>query len=366
MRRLCKTTPCSRPPSDLALNLLVTASVRRIAIPRTYWPPLLASLAAGVGLLFCFPVLRFFIDLPSFLITVGGTAAVTFLSFSSTELSGTALVALDAVRRQRRNVEEIIGELHRLASVYRRGGVKSLEAEERRLGDPFMRVAVARVADWQSEGEMTEALVGEIIGFERQLESAGKVLHTVGKLLPAFGLIGTLISLVLLLQGSGGPDPLTMAPSLSLAVLTTLYGALLANAVVVPLATKVETRGEARLVEMGVIAEGALLMARNERPAAIAERLATLAHMGEMSARSVSEGILGSAAGAGRPAVPGWMRGRSWTPALWRFDLGGLVSGRSSETARRASEDKLPAPGSEELPAISDGSLNGQPASRAA
>jgi len=273
--------------------------------------PVLFAAAAAAGLALFFPVVRFFLDLPSFLITVGGTAMVTLVSFSLPELSRTARLVMESVRSSHPSLDEIAVAIARLAALYRREGVKRLEAEEKALADPFLRVAIGKVADWESEIKIVECLADELAGFEREVEAAGKVLQMIGRLLPAFGLIGTLISLVLLLRATAVPDPVAIAPSLSLALLTTLYGALLANAVVLPLATKVENRGEARLVEMKMIAEGAVMMARGEHPARIAEHLKALARSVEGKREEMADGVGALAkerasSGAGRWARPGF------------------------------------------------------------
>ncbi len=257
--------------------------------------PVLFAAAAAAGLALFFPAVRFFLDLPSFLITVGGTAMVTLVSFSLPELSRTARLVMESVRSSRPSLDEIALAIPRLAALYRREGVKRLEAAGNALADPFLRLAIGKVADWESEVKIVECLADELAGFEREVEAAGRVLQMIGRLLPAFGLIGTLISLVLLLRATAVPDPMAMAPSLSLALLTTLYGALLANAVVLPLATKVDNRGEARLVEMKMIAEGAVMMARGERPARIAEHLTALARAVEGKKERLAEGLRDSA-----------------------------------------------------------------------
>ena len=108
------------------------------------------------------------------------------------------------------------------------------------------------------------------------------MLLTIGKLLPSFGMVGTLIGLVFLLRQANNPDPQALAPALALAVLTTLYGAVFANLLVLPLAAKLQMFMQSQEMLMGLTVEGAVLIASNQSPAIVRKRLALLATHGEL------------------------------------------------------------------------------------
>jgi chemotaxis protein MotA len=121
----------------------------------------------------------------------------------------------------------------------------------------------------------------EFLLLAHRYEAARQVLLTMGKLLPSFGMVGTLIGLVLLLQQATDPDPQTLAPALAIAVLTTLYGAVLSNALVLPLAAKLQVFIHDQEMLMRLTVEGAVLIARHQPPALIEKRIGLLAAYGE-------------------------------------------------------------------------------------
>ena len=217
-----------------------------------------------------------FFDLPSLLITLGGTLTVTLLSFSWKQLSelGRSLFALFTEEQQ--SQQERIEELKRLGHLYRLEGPRGLENQENSVSDPFLRWGIGMVADLQRGENIHRQLENEALVLFSQREAARQILLTAGKLLPAFGLIGTLIGLLLLLHQIPNGDPDALASALSLAILSTLYGALLANIVVLPLAAKLQSAGLEREAMMHLTLEGVVSMARGEASATIERRLGAL------------------------------------------------------------------------------------------
>lgn len=218
-----------------------------------------------------------FINLPSLCITVGGTLAVTFFTFSWTRIRefGSALYDLSTYKRQ--TPEAVIVELARLAQRYDKDGLRGLEGQEHTITDPFLGLGVRMVVDLHKEVEIRASLEQEILSFFRRYETAMQILSIVGRLLPAFGFIGTLIGLVLLLRQISHLDPQTLPAAFSLAVLTTLYGALLANVLVLPLAAKLQSFEQEREAQLRLALEGVVLLAHGTSASALERRLWELA-----------------------------------------------------------------------------------------
>lgn len=212
-----------------------------------------------------------FINLPSLCITVGGTLAVTLFTFSWTRMRefGSALYDLSTYKRQ--TPQSLIAELVRLAQRYDKEGPRGLEGQEHTITDPFLGLGVKMVVDLHKEADIRASLEQEILSFFRRYETAMQILSIVGRLLPAFGFIGTLIGLVLLLRQISNLDPQTLPAAFSLAVLTTLYGALLANVLVLPLASKLQSFEQERETLLRLMLEGVALLAHGT-PAPILER----------------------------------------------------------------------------------------------
>jgi chemotaxis protein MotA len=222
------------------------------------------TLAAGVlGLL----------DPMALLITLGGGIGVTATTFSRARLVSawdmvtTALAGGD-------DREEILATLKRLARVHRVEGVPALERAAEASTDPFLRAAIGFAVEGRDGDELMAALAGEVRRHEAEGESARQVILMLGKLFPAFGLIGTLIGLALLLRNLGTATSLAaIGPGLGIAVTTTLYGAVLANVVVLPLATKLQAHLDRRHATMQMIIDGALMVQRKEYPTRIERML---------------------------------------------------------------------------------------------
>jgi chemotaxis protein MotA len=102
-------------------------------------------------------------------------------------------------------------------------------------------------------------------------------------------MVGTLIGLVLLLRQAADPDPQTLAPALAVAVLTTLYGAVFANALVLPLATKIQTFIEERGACMHLTYEGVMLLSRNTAPDLMRKRLSALIKPAEAAVKQQAQ-----------------------------------------------------------------------------
>lgn len=220
-------------------------------------------------------------------ITFGGTLAVACATFSRRRLEAAWRQVADALRASGEDddaaSEATIAAFKRLARIQRIDGPPALERAARRETDPFLRAAVERVLEWSDGAELREALLGEARRFAAAGEDARAVLLTLGKLFPAFGLIGTLLGLALMLPAASGGDVTAVAPGLGVAVLTTLYGAVLANAVVLPLATKLQTALARRSLVLQMIVLGAELLHRREYPTRIERALRSFAGLAPLA-----------------------------------------------------------------------------------
>lgn len=224
----------------------------------------LVTLAAGlVGLL----------DPRALLITIGGGLGVTAMTFSRERI----LRAWELVRTaldEPADPEAIVVELKRYARIHRVEGTIALEQAALEAEDAFLRTAMSLATDGRQADELEAALLGEVRRETGEGESARQVVLLLGKLFPAFGLIGTLIGLAHLLHNLGTATSLAaIGPGLGIAVTTTLYGAVLANVVVLPLATKLHAHLERRHAMMQMIIDGTLMVQRKEYPTRIEQML---------------------------------------------------------------------------------------------
>jgi chemotaxis protein MotA len=129
------------------------------------------------------------------------------------------------------------------------------------------------VVDLRKEKDIRASLEQEFLSSVQRYEATMQILLIVGRLLPAFGFIGTLIGLVLLLRQVAYLEPQSLPAAFSLAVLTTLYGALLANVLVLPLAAKLQSFEQERETTLRLTLEGVVLLVRGESEEGIERKL---------------------------------------------------------------------------------------------
>lgn len=225
--------------------------------------------------------LRSFFDLPSLVITLGGALAATCFSYSWETLRELGPILRTVLTTTTTSRETHARKIMQLAQLNYTGGLRALENHEDELHDPFLRRAVNMIVDMRHEDDVRAVVEHDFFLLMNRYESARQVLLTLGKLLPSFGMVGTLIGLVLLLRQAADSDPQTLAPALAIAVLTTLYGAVFANALVLPLAAKLQAFIQTQELFMRLTVEGAMLIARNQPPTVVQKRLTLLATHGE-------------------------------------------------------------------------------------
>ena len=209
------------------------------------------------------------LDPVALLITIGGGCGVTLMTYSR-ERIGRAWELVKTSLTEPEHPETIIAALKRLGRIHRVEGLPALERAGAEAEDPFLRAAIACATEGGDTEELETVLYGEMRRHAADGESARQVVLLLGKLFPAFGLIGTLIGLAHLLRNLGAAANLAaIGPGLGIAVTTTLYGAVLANVVVLPLAAKLQTHLERRQMTMQMIVDGTLMVQRKEYPTQI-------------------------------------------------------------------------------------------------
>ncbi len=206
-----------------------------------------------------------FADLPAFLIVIGGTFLVTSVSFTTPEIINAQRVMLRAVIYKQEKPRNAAYDMIDLSSHLRNKGWGALESKVKQMGgSPFLQRAVSLLIDGLPNDQIEDLLVREISATsERHVRSAG-VVRRAGEVAPAMGLIGTLIGLVQMLGNL--EDPASIGPAMAVALLTTFYGAVLANMVFNPLASKLERNASEEAMVNRIYAIAAASMSRKENP----------------------------------------------------------------------------------------------------
>ncbi|MFN3918760.1 MAG: flagellar motor protein PomA [Methylohalobius sp.] len=175
-----------------------------------------------------------FVDVPSILIVFGGTVMVVLMKFTLSDFVRSFSVAAKAFFNKREDPVKLIEEVVRLADVARKNGLLALENET--VNNPFLKKGINMCVDGYDPALIRKMLSEEIHQTIKRHETGRAVWQAVGDVAPAFGMIGTLVGLVQMLANMS--DPSSIGPAMAVAILTTLYGAIIANAVALPLADK--------------------------------------------------------------------------------------------------------------------------------
>ncbi len=206
-----------------------------------------------------------FVNLPGLLIVLGGTFLVTTISFTLPEVLRAQRVMLRAVAYHAERPSKAALLVIELAELARRKGPLMLQGRTAELThNRILHRALNMVIDGLPADEVERVLTSEVKETtQRHLRSAS-VLRRAGEVAPAMGLIGTLVGLVQMLGGLD--DPTTIGPAMAVALLTTFYGAVLANMVFNPLASKLERNSQAEGVINQIYAIGVMSISRQENP----------------------------------------------------------------------------------------------------
>jgi chemotaxis protein MotA len=216
-----------------------------------------------------------FLDIPSILMVIIGTLAITAMSYSGTELRLALPIIGQLLWRQSRDPNQTSIRLLQLAERTRRRGLLQLQGEIYGLrGDPFLQRAMSMLVDGVPVDEVERNLTFEVHAAAQDYQRAVSMLRRAAEIAPAMGLIGTLIGLVQMLSSLNNPE--RIGPAMAVALIATFYGAVLANVVFLPLASKLERNASGDLLLHQICVLGVQSIGRQENPRRLEMLLNTL------------------------------------------------------------------------------------------
>lgn len=210
-----------------------------------------------------------FINVPSILIVIGGTVAVMLVRYPFPVFLSTARVTRNAFFDRLRSPSELIEEIVQLAEKSRRDSLLSLEGVE--IKDPFLNKGIQLCIDGTEPELVRSTLSSELAATVERHQRGQSLLKTAAEAAPALGMIGTLIGLVQMLAGMD--DPSAIGPSMAVAILTTLYGALIANMAALPLAGKLADRSAREAQNREIVIQGIMGILAANHPSIVRARL---------------------------------------------------------------------------------------------
>lgn len=215
--------------------------------------------------------LSLFIDVPSIAIVFGGTAGVALISFPLADVLGTIAIFKKTVLIREADTNALIAQMMEFATKARKGGILSLQDSIDQVEDQFLVKALQMAVDGQEPADLKTMLQTEIDNIAARHSNGAQILDTMGAIAPAMGMVGTLIGLVQMLQNMS--DPAAIGPAMAVALLTTFYGAVLANVLFLPMAGKLKTRSKTEILQKTVITEGMESILSGENPRIMEQKL---------------------------------------------------------------------------------------------
>ncbi len=214
-----------------------------------------------------------FLNLPGLAIVFGGTFAATFICYPLKELLRVFAMFSRALRREELPIGHYIREIIYLANQAASQGRLKLHLEIKATENYFLQEGLQMLVDGYPAEEMEAVLRTRIENTYRQEMAQARIFRTMAKLSPAFGITGTLIGLISMMQSMGGGSFEQIGPGMAVALVTTFYGLLLANLIFLPIAVKVESSIEERVLLMNIITDGLLLIQAKMPPPMILDKL---------------------------------------------------------------------------------------------
>ncbi len=212
-----------------------------------------------------------FIDYPSMAVVVGGAIAASCIAFPLKTLLQFPKVLKKIFKPDTPDAKPVIKQLVECAEIARRDGVLALESKTQEIEDPFLLLGIQMAVDGTDAELMEKILRSEMEAVAQRHKTGKSLMETLGRYAPAFGMIGTLIGLIIMLGNMD--DPEAIGPGMAVALITTLYGAIVANLIFLPFADKLGFYSKRELEVREIILRGLLAIQEGDNPRVLEQKL---------------------------------------------------------------------------------------------
>ena len=214
-----------------------------------------------------------FIDIPSLMIVLGGTIAATLVNFPMGDVIGAMKVTQKVIKEEIMPSSKFIDQIVDISKKARTNGLLAIEEDLNNVDDDFLKVTLQHVVNGTEAEDLSKIMDAELTLMAQRHRIGQKMYTAMGTYSPAFGMIGTLIGLIAMLQNL--EDPAAVGPGMAMAMITTFYGALFANLFFLPMAGKLKLRSEQEIQFKEMLLTGVLSIQAEESPRVIENKLAT-------------------------------------------------------------------------------------------
>ncbi len=228
----------------------------------------LAGVVAGVGLVLISILmnsgLMLFWSAPSAMIVIGGTFAAIFIAFPMNEVLKVMGLFLRVFLVKKTDQYQLIESMVDVCNVARKGGVLAIESKLKDIENEFLKKGLEMTVDGKDEATVNALLKREIKQIQNSHKDGWEIFNQMGAFAPAFGMIGTLIGLIQMLADLSDVD--SVGPKMAIALITTFYGALMANLLFIPMTVKLKRRSSTEGLEMNLVLEGISYIRKGVNP----------------------------------------------------------------------------------------------------
>lgn len=212
-----------------------------------------------------------YIDVPSVFVTLGGGLASTVISYKLKDIIGVTKLVGNAFKSKTSSAVDTIAMMVKLSEKTRREGLLSIEPELEQMKDEFIKQSLQLVVDGIESETIKDFMDTEIENMQARHGKGQAIFKTMAALFPAWGMIGTLIGLINLLKSLN--DPAQIGPAMSVALITTFYGSIMANFVCTPIANKLKLNSDEEVHQREMIAEAVISIQAGENPKMLEQKL---------------------------------------------------------------------------------------------
>jgi len=219
------------------------------------WGLIIATIALGSGAMV-------FVNVPSLMIVIGGAIAVVLKRFTLGQFIGSIKTAMKAFLYKAESPEDLITSVVELATIARKEGLLALENQE--VENPVLAKGITMLVDGHEPAVVKKSLTTEMNETISRHKIGQDIFKQIGDAGPAMGMIGTLVGLVQMLSNMS--DPKSIGPAMAVALLTTLYGAMLANMFALPVSDKLSLRSAEEATNKNIIIESVIGIQEGQNP----------------------------------------------------------------------------------------------------
>ncbi|MDA7904744.1 motility protein A [Rhodopirellula sp.] len=214
-----------------------------------------------------------FLDLPSMLVVFGGAVAAAMICFPLQSMLKAPMVALKVLINKNEDRIGLIKQIVELAETARRDGLLALESKVLEIDNPLVKTGIQMAVDGSTPDVVEEVLRTEVEAIASRHREGKNIMDQLGRFAPAYGMIGTLLGLIMMLQDMS--DPSGIGKGMAVALITTLYGAIIANVFFSPFAEKLGLMSRNEMVSFEIAIRGVMAIQSGESPRAIDQKLRT-------------------------------------------------------------------------------------------